>query len=203
MVASLGRPGLALPAWGGLLIGLASTARSVPSAFLPVLAAWRWWYAPERPRRWGPPVVIVLCAAAMIAPWIARNSILVGRLAPMDTTGYENFWYFNHFVGRRAFDEQLHAINSQPSMEQRQQLAVRFALKGIARDPWRLVDKSVDNFWHFLRPEGLHNLLAEGAVDRALAARVHRRPRGCVPGPGASRRSSSSSSPGGVRRPAP
>lgn len=159
VVASLGRPGLALPVWGGLLIGLASTARSVPSAFLPVLAAWRWWYAPERPRRWGPPVVIVLCAAAMIAPWIARNSILVGRLAPMDTTGYENFWYFNHFVGRRAFDEQLHAITSQPSMEQRQRLAVRFALKGIARNPWRLVDKSVANFWHFLRPEGLHNLL--------------------------------------------
>lgn len=160
VVASLERPGLALPAWGGVLIGLASTARSVPSAFLPVLAAWRWLYQRERPRRWRAPMMMVLCAAAMIAPWIVRNSILVGRLAPMDTTGYENFWYFNHFVGRPAFEEQLRIISSQPSMEQRQQMALRFALKGIVRNPWRLVDKSIANFWHFLRPEGLHNLLA-------------------------------------------
>lgn len=159
-VASLEQPGLALPVWGGVLIGLASTARSVPSAFLPLLAAWRWWYSRARPRRWRPPMVMVLCAAAMIAPWIVRNSILVGRLAPMDTTGYENFWYFNHFVRRPAFEEQLRAISSQPSLEQRQRVALRFALKGIGRNPWKLVDKSIANFWHFLRPEGLHNLLA-------------------------------------------
>ena len=68
-------------------------------------------------------------------------------------------------------------------MEQRQQLAVRFALKGIARDPWRLVDKSVDNFWHFLRPEGLHNLLLRERSIEPWRHAVHRRPRGCVPGP--------------------
>lgn len=161
VVASVARGGLAGPAWGGLLFGLACTARSLPSAFLPVLAVWRWWYGPERPRSWRPALVIVMCAAAMIAPWIVRSSILAGRFTPMDTTGFENLWFFNHYVGPRAAAEQLGVIARQPTLEQRQQKALRFALKGIQRNPWKIAEKSVDNFWHFLRPEGLHNLLAK------------------------------------------
>jgi hypothetical protein len=160
VAGSLARAGLTRPAWGGLLIGLASVARSVPSAFLPVLALWRWWYGPERPRSWRPSLVIVACAVAMIAPWVARNSILAGRLTPLDTTGYENLWFFNHFVGPRAFEEQLRVIESQPTLEERQQKALRFAWKGVQRNPWKIVEKVQTNFWHFLRPEGLHNLLA-------------------------------------------
>jgi len=161
VLASLTSPSWRGPAVGGLFLGASSLARSVASAFLPVLAVWRWWYAPERPRSWRAPIVIVLCAGAMIAPWIARNSILAGRLSPLDTTGYENLWFFNHFVGPRAFEEQLRVINSQPTLEARQQKALRFAFKGLERNPWKLVPKSVSNFWHFLRPEGLHNLLAK------------------------------------------
>ena len=49
----------------------------------------------------------------MIAPWTARN-VYPGRrrLAPIETTGFENIWYANHFVGPpRRSHEQLDAIN--------------------------------------------------------------------------------------------
>lgn len=159
IAGSLARPGWRWPALGGTLLGISCLARSVASAFLPVVALWRWWYPVERPRSWRAPVVIVACAAAMIVPWVVRTSILAGHLAPLDTTGYENLWFFNHFVGPRAAQEQLQVINSQPTLEQRQAKALRFALKGIQRNPWKVVEKAVSNFWHFLRPEGLHNLL--------------------------------------------
>jgi hypothetical protein len=158
-VASLEGPGWRAPAMGGALLGLSSLARSVTSAFVPVLAAWRWWYSPERPRAWRAPILIVACAAAMIVPWVVRTSLLTGRLSPVETAVYENIWFFNNFVGARAAQEQLDVINRQPTLEQRQEKALRFARKGIDRNPWRIVEKSVSNFWHFLRPEGLHNLL--------------------------------------------
>lgn len=159
LAASLERPGWRAPALGGALLGLSSLARSVTSAFLPIVAVWRWWYSAERPRAWRAPLTIVACAAAVVVPWVARTSILAGRVSPVETAVYENIWFFNHFVGPRAAQEQLDVINRQPTLEQRQEKALRFALKGIERNPWRIAEKSVSNFWHFLRPEGLHNLL--------------------------------------------
>ena len=160
------QPGLGATAWGAALLGLSALARSVSSAFIPVAAVWRWFYA-ERERRWRAAAVVLACGLGVILPWTARNVFIIGDLVPIETTAYENIWYANHFSDRDALGAPgRSSIHSQESPAAKRQIAMHFALRGIRRNPGMFVDKVQANFWHFLRPEGLHHLLtAESSME--------------------------------------
>ena len=151
--ASRGRvPALVL---GGLLIGLSALARSVSSAFLALAALWRWRLSGLRPG-FRPALILVTSGAAMILPWTARNAFVVGDLVPIESFAYENLWFANALVSRETFLKQEEAVYSQPTPAARRAAATHFAWRGIRRNPEGFAQKVRTNFWHFLRPEGLH-----------------------------------------------
>ncbi|HEY7510139.1 MAG TPA: hypothetical protein VIG50_07800, partial [Vicinamibacteria bacterium] len=165
LLAGAARRGLATTAGGAALLGLSALARSVSSAFLPVAAAWRWWYG-ERDRRWRDALVVVACGLGVILPWTARNVFVIGDLVPIETTAYENIWYANHFTDEVRFRRQAEIVHAQETNADKRRVALHFALRGLRRDPGAFVDKVRKNFWHFLRPEGLHHLLtAESSME--------------------------------------
>jgi hypothetical protein len=158
LLAGAARSGLAVTAWGAAVLGLSALARSVSSAFIPVAAAWRWWYA-ERRRRSRAALVVLACGLGVILPWTARNVFVIGDLVPIETTAYENIWYANHFTDEVRFRRQAEIVHAQETNAAKRQVAMHFALRGVRRDPGAFVEKVRKNFWHFLRPEGLHHLL--------------------------------------------
>jgi hypothetical protein len=159
------QPGFGATAGGAALLGLSALARSVSSAFIPVAAAWKWFYA-ERKRRWPAAAVVLVCGLGVILPWTARNVFIIGDLVPIETTAYENIWYANHFTDETRWRRQAEIIHEQESPAAKREIALHFALRGIRRHPDMFVDKVRANFWHFLRPEGLHHLLvAESSME--------------------------------------
>ena len=169
LVRSVAHRSLRLTVAGGALLGLSALARSVSSAFLPVAALWRWWYGAERARvKAG--AVLLACGLAMILPWSARNLLVTGDLVPIETTAYENIWYANHFTDPERFQRQLQIIGEQPTPAAKRATAMHFALRGIRRSPGAFLEKVRSNFWHFFRPEGLHNLFT---IERSQEAWRH------------------------------
>ena len=158
LLRSVPRRSVALTAAGGAVLGLSALARSVSSAFLPVAALWRGWYGTERARAKAG-ALLLLSGLTMILPWSARNAFVIGDLVPIETTAYENIWYANHFTDPERFQRQLQIIGEQPTPAAKRATAMYFALRGIRRSPGAFVEKVRSNFWHFFRPEGLHNLL--------------------------------------------
>lgn len=151
-------PGLGATATGAALLGVSALARSVSSAFIPLAAAWRWFYG-DRQRRGRAAAVVLACGLGVIVPWTARNVFIIGDLVPIETTAYENIWFANHFTDEVRFRRQAEIVHGQDSPAAKRAVAMHFALRGIRRDPAAFWDKVRKNFWHFLRPEGLHHLL--------------------------------------------
>lgn len=149
---------------GGALVGLAALARSVSTVFLG-LAALQRAYA-ERSRRGLLAAALVLAGGAcVILPWTARNVFLIGEPVLIETAAFENIWYANHLVDRPTFLAQEHEVHGQPTPALKRAKALSFALEGIRQRPGAFVAKVRANFWHFLRLEGLHNLLR---IERSL-----------------------------------
>jgi hypothetical protein len=143
---------------GGVLIGLSALARSVSTMFVPAAAAWRWWLGRDRDALLRA-FAIAAAAAVAVVPWTIRNAVVTGDFIPVETNGIYNFYDDNTFVEgqRRLRQEEL--IGSQPTLKERRDLAVRFALQGIARNPGLFASKAWRNLLHFIRPDGLHLLL--------------------------------------------
>jgi 4-amino-4-deoxy-L-arabinose transferase-like glycosyltransferase len=158
LLQSVPRQDLRLTVVGGAILGLSALARSVSSAFLPVAALWRWWYGTEKGRVKAA-VAVLVSGLALILPWSARNVLVIGDFVPIETTAYENIWYANHFTDPQRFHRQMQIIGEQPTPAAKRTTAMYFALRGIRRSPGAFIDKVGSNFWHFFRPEGLHNLL--------------------------------------------
>jgi 4-amino-4-deoxy-L-arabinose transferase-like glycosyltransferase len=82
----------------GLAIGLGALSRATIVVFLPVAGLWLLVRTPVRawlqPVRVG--VIAGLCAAAVIAPWTIRNSLIHHRFVFMLTTDGEDFWRGNN-----------------------------------------------------------------------------------------------------------
>jgi hypothetical protein len=152
------RSGIASAARGGLLLGLSAMARAVSAAFLPLAALWQW-----RARR-GPPglasaAVLMLAGAAVILPWTARNAVMIGDPVLIETVGIWNVWTDNAFVDAHRYDVQALRIHREPDPERRRDMALGFARRGLRESPGAFARKVWDNFEHFFRPEGLHQLL--------------------------------------------
>ncbi|NLW94281.1 MAG: glycosyltransferase family 39 protein [Chlamydiae bacterium] len=75
----------------GALLGLACLTRSVAAGFIPVAAAWLCLRA-----GWRRGALLLLVAAAALAPWTARNALRYGRFVPLDTYGGYNFLFGNN-----------------------------------------------------------------------------------------------------------
>ena len=153
-----GRRAVARAALGGFLIGLSALARAVSAAFLPLAALWRWRTHGGRPGR-VEAAVVLLAGAAAILPWTARNAVVIGDPVLIETVGIWNVWTDNAFVDAHTYDVQALRIHRQPTPEARRALAMTFARRGLRESPGAFARKVWDNFEHFFRPEGLHQLL--------------------------------------------
>ncbi len=150
---------------GGLVLGLSALARSVSTGFLPLAAAWRWWIAGRGRAGLRAAAPILLGGAIVILPWTARNVFLVHDAVLIESAAFENIWYANNFAEKDRYARQAEVIHGEPTPAGRRQAALLFAMRGISRHPDMFLDKIRVNFWHFVRPEGLHNLIA---VQRSL-----------------------------------
>ncbi|HET8647077.1 MAG TPA: glycosyltransferase family 39 protein, partial [Vicinamibacteria bacterium] len=149
----------------GVLLGLGALTRSVTTGFLGLAVLWLLWRGVRlrggRPWRvaLAPALLLALGGAAVILPWTARNAFLIGDPVLIETTAFENIWFANAFVDRERFLRQQHVVHGQPTPAAKRAAALHFAWRGVTRRPGMFVEKVRLNFWHFLRPEGLHNLL--------------------------------------------
>jgi 4-amino-4-deoxy-L-arabinose transferase-like glycosyltransferase len=92
------RPSWMRAAASGAIVGVGALSRSTVVVFLPIGALWallanprhRW---PALAGRW---ILAGLCAAVVIAPWAARNTLLHGQFVWMLTTDGEVLWRGNN-----------------------------------------------------------------------------------------------------------
>jgi hypothetical protein len=160
LVAGLSAVGLAArgrrwSALGGGLLGLSALSRTVSAAFLPIAAYWTL-------RRTGSRLsaAAVLGAGALaILPWTARNVFVVGDPVLIETVSVFNLWTDNALVEPSRYAVQERQIHRQPTPSAQRALALEYAWRGVARDPGGFVRKVRANFAHFVRPEGLYQLL--------------------------------------------
>jgi hypothetical protein len=152
------RRSLGRAAAGGLLVGLSAMARAVSAAFLPLVALWRW---RVRGGRAGAieAAAILAAGAAAILPWTARNAVAIGDPVLIETVGIWNVWTDNAFVDPHRYDVQALRIHKEPTPAGRRALALAYARRGLRESPGAFARKVWDNFQHFFRPEGLHQLL--------------------------------------------
>jgi hypothetical protein len=150
---------------GGLLLGLSALARSVSTGFLPIAVLWRWWAAGRGRAGLRAAAPILIGGLAVILPWTARNVFLARDAVLIESAAFENIWFANNFADPPRLARQREVIHGERDPAARRQAALLFALRGIRRSPGLFVEKVGVNFWHFLRPEGLHNLVN---VQRSL-----------------------------------
>ena len=147
----------------GLLLGFSALARSVSTGLIALAALW----VLLRNGRKGilPAAFLAAGGAAVILPWTARNVFIVGDRVLIESAAFENIWWANHFVEKERFERQQAVVHGQPTPAAKRAAALQYALKGIGRRPERFVEKIGSNFRHFLRPEGLQNVLV---IERSL-----------------------------------
>ena len=143
---------------GGFLIGLSALARAVSTAFVPLAALWRWWLGRDRDALLRA-AALSAAAAAAVVPWTIRNAFVTGDFIPVETNGIYNFYDDNTFVEGDRRRQQEERIGALPTLKERRDLATRYALQGIARNPGLFVHKAWRNLLHLVRPDGLHLLL--------------------------------------------
>jgi hypothetical protein len=154
----------------GLVLGFAALTRSVSTGFLPIAAVWRWWVAGRGRAGAAAALPIVLGGAVVILPWTARNVFLLRDAVLIESAAFENIWYANNFAEPARLARQREVIHGEPTPAGKRQAALLFAMRGIRRHPDLFLEKIGVNFWHFVRPEGLHNLVG---VQRSLETWRH------------------------------
>jgi hypothetical protein len=163
-----GRRGVRWTIAGAALLGVSALARAVGFAFLPLAALWRFWIAASRaPRPIGTRVrrgvaaaaVVVAAGLVPVAPWWARNALVMHDPAPIESVSVYNVWANYAFVNEGRFAVQQLMINKEKDAAGRRARAMEFAWRGITRRPEAFPPKVWTNLRHFLRPEGLHTLL--------------------------------------------
>jgi hypothetical protein len=168
---------------GGLLLGLSGLTRSVSSAFVPLAALWRASLAglalrtlalrgaggAESRRRLAPALLLLVGGLLAVFPWSLRNRMR-GDEVPIETVGFYNLWDDNSrpLLTKERYDRQLKTLQAQPTPGDYGSTALRLTARNILRNPVRFLGKVAFNFRHFVRPEGLHNLLVKEYPDPPL-----------------------------------
>ena len=139
--AGTGRAGGALALMAGLMAGIAVLTRPAMLFFLPLAAIWL-----VRRRRAVLAVALVAAAAAVMAPWTARNVRQYGRFVLVASEGGVTFWTGNHPLAigegdlaanpaiKRA-EIAFRASHPTLSAEELEPLYYRAALREIAENP--------------------------------------------------------------------
>lgn len=149
--------------WGGFLLGLSALTRAVSSAFLGLAGLWRasvnGFSRVQVKKSLAAAAMVVAGGAVAILPWTARNVWVMGDPVLIEDVSFFNLYNDNLFrdaAGTRAAER---LIEGQPTRPERRAMAAELAYEGITSRPDAFLDKVRINFWHFLRPEGLHYLL--------------------------------------------
>lgn len=105
----------------GLILGVGMLSRPTIVVFLPLTALWLLATAP-RSTVWPlmkSCVVAGMCAAAIVAPWSIRNSLLHGQFVFMLTTDSEVFWRGNNplATGNSYIDRNTTVFSAMPAAE--------------------------------------------------------------------------------------
>lgn len=118
-----GRAGGALALMAGLLAGVAVLTRPAMLFFLPLAAVWL-----VRRRRAVLAVALVAAAAAVVAPWTARNLRAYGKFVLVASEGGVTFWTGNHPLARGEGD-----LAANPQIKQAE-IAFRAAHPGLTAE---------------------------------------------------------------------
>ena len=134
----------------GLILGLAILTRSVIFAILPFAMLWAWFWAKHRQGALILPAVIVF----MVAPWVARNSLLHGELSTIESSMGYNLYLGYHPEGNGSFQfgislDLLTILNDAG----RDRLGMQAALGFIQEDPALLLERSAQKLGHFFAME--------------------------------------------------
>jgi len=149
----------------GLLLGFSALARAVSSAFVGLAALWRAWPWPLRRGDVRAGSLVLAGGLLAILPWTARNVFVMGEKVLIEDAAFENIWWANNLEDRETYLKQEKVVHSQPTSDAKRSAALGFAIAGVRNHPERVPDKIATAFWHFLRPEGLQNLLR---IERSL-----------------------------------
>lgn len=149
----------------GLLLGLSALARAVSSAYLGLVALWRAFSFPLRRSELQAGGLLLAGGLLAILPWTARNVFVMGEHVLIEDAAFENIWWANNLEDRQTYLRQEKVVHGQSTSDARRAAALRFAFDGVRNHPDRVPDKIATAFWHFLRPEGLQNLLR---IERSL-----------------------------------
>lgn len=107
----------------GLLTGVAILVRPVMLFFLPLAAIWLW-----RGRRASLAIALIVTAAAVVAPWTARNYRVYDRFVLVASEGGVTFWTGNHPLARGEGD-----LAANPSIKEAD-IAFRAAHPGLSAE---------------------------------------------------------------------
>lgn len=148
----------------GLIIGLGVLSRATVFLFLPVAVMWLLMVTPRLSRRVAirSGVVACVCAAAVIAPWTIRNSLLHERFVLLRTSDSEVFWRGNNpnATGTSYIDADRTVLSMLPAAEirdleqQPDELAQAQWFRGRARafireHPDQFVRLTLHKFFYF------------------------------------------------------
>ncbi len=147
----------------GLVIGVGALSRGTIVIFLAVVGIWLLVRTPVRswlmPLRLG--LVVGVCAAAVVAPWTIRNSLLHDRFVFLLTTDAEDFWRGNNpwatghsYTGSRPIMKALPAdvlkeIRSQPGELAQADWYRQQATAFVRENPRRFVRLTLTKFYQF------------------------------------------------------
>jgi hypothetical protein len=136
--------------FAGFLLGLTALTRSVILPFAGLAVLWVWFILKQKRGA----VLVALALTLTILPWVARNSLLHGRLTGIETSlGYNLYvGYHPESLGTFTFGPSLDLI---PILDDsvRDRLGTQKALEFIQAEPGRFVPLVVSRLGHFFRLE--------------------------------------------------
>lgn len=118
----------------GLFLGLTALTRSVILAFGGLILLWGF-FSLREPRK---TLLLALTLALTIFPWVARNSLLHGKLTGIETSLGYNLYLGYHPLGSGTFQYGI-SLDLLPILDDaaREQIGIAAGLKFIAADPAR------------------------------------------------------------------
>ena len=119
----------------GVLLGLTSLTRSVAQIFAIIAAIWVWFFLKE----WKQAIVVLLMASMVVAPWIMRNSLLIGRFTGIESAiGYDLYLgYHPQGTGTFQYPQSLDLMTI-TNDSVRDNVGIQKTLEFIKVDPGRV-----------------------------------------------------------------
>lgn len=130
----------------GALIGLTALTRSVVLPVGALAALWAWFLLRERVKA----IALLVAIALIIAPWIARNSMLYGRLTPIELSMGYNLYvgYHPQSSGTFTYGPSLDLLTIADDAE-RERVGTQKAIEFIKADPGRFLPLAVNRLGYF------------------------------------------------------